>query len=240
IDSNGLASGNHILEAAAAGLYETIERDALTCHLLAEFRTPHRMPRVKLDTIENPLVRDVLDRLRAAHVTPLLYDCTVDTGVPTYMSYIYDDENRHVGVAGGAGTHLDPAIAMIRALTESVQTRVVYISGSRDDIFRHDSHQFKAKDSLAWLERLESVPETADARDRVSESTSTFQGDVAAVIAKLEAVGLREVYMLDLTQEEIGVPVVRIWVPGLEGFASNLYTAGPRATAFCRSVSEPC
>ena len=99
---------------------ERIERDAMTCHFLAEFRTNHRMPRVRLDTIESPLVQDVLERLRAGDIVPLIFDCTVDTQVPTFFAYIYDAKNRNVGVAGGAGSHLDPAIAMIRALTEAV------------------------------------------------------------------------------------------------------------------------
>jgi ribosomal protein S12 methylthiotransferase accessory factor len=34
-DTNGLASGNHFLEALASALYELIERDAVSCHLFA-------------------------------------------------------------------------------------------------------------------------------------------------------------------------------------------------------------
>jgi len=237
IDSNGLASGNHLLEAAAAGLYERIERDALTLHFLAEFRTRHRAPRVRLETIESPLVQDVLERLGVAGVVPLIFDCTVDTGVPTFFAYIYDAQNRNVGVAGGAGSHLDPAIAMIRAITEAVQTRVVYISGSRDDIYRNDARLFKAKDGLAQVARLEAVPPTLDAREMANDSTSSFEGDIAVMIEKLARVGLDEVYLLDLSHEEVGIPVARVWVPGLEGFASNLYTAGPRALAFCKAAA---
>jgi ribosomal protein S12 methylthiotransferase accessory factor len=233
IDSNGLASGNHLLEAACSALLEVIERDALSCHMLASYRVQHEFPRVRMETIEDPLVLELIDRFRRADMAPILYDCTVDTGVPVYMANIYDDLVRNVGIVRGFGAHLDPGIAMIRALTEAAQGRLVHISGARDDMFRQEMEAFRVKDSDAQVASLQAVPPTVDARERRSEATSTFQGDLAVLLRKLAAAGLEHAVLVDLSFEEIGIPVARVTVPGLEGYSSRTYTAGRRATAFC-------
>lgn len=237
LDSNGLASGNHLLEAAVAGLLEVIERDATTCHMLATHRTGHRMPRVQLETVEYPLVLDLLERLRQAEVGPVLFDCSVDTEVPVYMAFLYDERMRNVGMGAGFGAHLDPEIAMVRALTEAVQSRVVYIAGARDDVFRNDNDHYKVKDNEREVARLQSGP-AITARPRPSDATASFEGDLHVLIEKLARVGLEQVILTDLSHDEVGIPVVRATVPGLEGYASHLYTAGPRAAEVCRKLAE--
>ena len=235
LDSNGLASGNHLLEAACAGLLEVIERDAVSCHMLARHRVGHQFPKVRPETIEHPRVLDLFDRIRAARLETLVYDCSVDTEVPVYLAYLFDRETRQVGIAAGFGAHLDPEVAMIRAITEAVQGRLVYISGARDDVFREDDVKFKANDNAETLARFEAEPATVDARERRSEATASFEGDLTTLLAKLRQVGIDRVLLCDLSHEEIGIPVVRVTVPGLEGYASRLYTAGRRATAFCEA-----
>lgn len=236
LDSNGLASGNHLLEAIVAGLLEAIERDASTCHMLAAHRVGHEMPRVRLETATQPLVADLLERLREAQVTPVLFDCSVDTDVPVYMAYIFDGKSRNVGMGAGFGAHLDPEIAIVRALTEAVQSRLIYISGARDDVFRNDNDHYKVKDSQETIARLHRAPASVDATARPDHSTDSFEGDLWVLIDKLARVGLTQVIASDLTHEEVGIPVARVTVPGLEGYASHAYAAGPRANAFCEGL----
>lgn len=233
LDSNGLASGNHLLEAIVAGLLEVIERDATTCQMLAAHRHGSTMPRVDLDTIRHPLVLDVIERLQSCRVRPLIYDCSVDSDVPVYMAYIFDERDRHVGMGGGFGAHLDPEVAMVRALTEAVQSRAIYIAGARDDLFRHDKDHYQARDSRATIRELLDTPATVDARARPDDSTGSFEGDISVLLGKLRRIGLDQVIVTDLSHEDVDIPVVRVTVPGLEGYASRTYTAGPRARAFC-------
>lgn len=231
--SNGLASGNDFLEALCAGLLEVIERDAITCHLLAERRVGYRRPRVRLETVEHPLVVDLLHRFRAAGVTVLLYDLTIDTDVPVYLATAYDDQSRHIGIASGFGAHLDPQIAMVRALTEAAQSRLVYIAGARDDVFHHEDLRHRMDDTDAAIASARSTPATADAGARRSQATGSFEGDIGALLSKLARVGLHQVLVVDLTRAEHGIPVVRVIVPGLEGYHSPFYAPGKRALAFC-------
>ena len=230
--SNGLASGNHLLEALESGLLEVIERDAVTCHMVALRHGATSIPRIRLDTIASPLVQGLLQRFEAAGVAPLLFDCRVDTGVPVFMAYIYDRLVRHIGVCRGYGAHLHPEIAMARALTEAAQSRLVYIAGSRDDMFRRSFLRMKQGDYGAQIDHIEAIPETVDARGIPSQATATFEGDVHCLLGKLRDVGLEHTIVFDLSQSDDPFAVLRVIVPGLEGYMFDYYVPGSRARAF--------
>jgi ribosomal protein S12 methylthiotransferase accessory factor len=52
------------------------------------------------------------------------------------------------------------------------------------------------------------------------------------MLDRIRAVGIGEVMAIDLTRPEIGVPVVRVVIPGLEGPDDHdRYVPGPRALA---------
>lgn len=230
--SNGLAAGNDFLEALDGGLLELVERDAVTCHRMAWDRARIDVPRVRLETVEHPAARELLERFERADVGVVLFDCTVDTGVPTYMAYVYDRVLRHIGIYRGYGAHLEPGIAMVRALTEAVQARLIFIAGSRDDFFRHDYLKLKQGDDAASIRYLESVPANVDARERQSLATPSFEGDVHLILDRLRQVGIEHVIVYDLTQPGFDVAAVRVLVPGLEGYVFDYYTPGRRARAF--------
>lgn len=235
--TNGLASGNHVLEAVASALYEVIERDAVACWRYAGNALGCRMPRVVLDSVDSPVVQDLVRRFEAAGIRPLLYDVTADTGIPTYMAIVYDRELRHGGMHRGYGAHLEPAVAMSRALTEAVQSRVVLIAGSRDDHFRRDMLANQFTDSAAQVAALEAEPAVVDGGRRGNRATPAFEGDIALLLDALRAAGLDQVLVFDLTQPDIGIPVVRVVVPGLEGYNFDFYTPGLRPQNFAAALS---
>jgi ribosomal protein S12 methylthiotransferase accessory factor len=230
--SNGLASGNHFLEALESGLLEVIERDAVACHSVARQDDGGHLPRVRLESISSPLVRELLERFDTAGIAPILFDCRVDTVVPVFMACIYDLRLRNIGLFKGYGAHLDPEIAMVRALTEAVQGRLVYIAGSRDDMFRRQFLRLKQADHGGAIAELEQIPATVDASELPSEATATFEGDVGLLLQKLRAVGLQNAVVFDLSQPDEPVAVVRVVAPGLEGYLFDYYAPGPRARAF--------
>ena len=174
VGSTGLASGNHFLEAVYSGLCEVIERDAVTCNMVAAQAGAYKIPRVILDTIEYPLVVEQLTHLERANVKPIIVDCTIDTEVPTYMVIIYDLESRNIGLYAGYGTSLDPEIAMTRAITEACQSRLISISGSRDDFFRSHFNSLKENDDKRVIAIIEAEPATIDARYNKACNSSAF------------------------------------------------------------------
>ncbi|MEH2084471.1 MAG: YcaO-like family protein [Nostoc sp.] len=233
MSSNGLASGNHFLEAVSSALFELIERDAISCNMEAAFIGYHK-PRVRLETIEYPAVLELLAQFKAAQVVPILFDCTVNTEVPVYQAYCYD-QTGYVTISHGYGAHLDPEVAMIRALTEAAQTRAILISGARDDVFQQYYAASKITGSEAEVQRLESHPPTVNARIRKSQATPTFEGDILVVLEKLQQVGLNQVIVFDLSPPEWEIAVARVIVPGLEGYFYRNYLPKHRAITFAKS-----
>jgi ribosomal protein S12 methylthiotransferase accessory factor len=215
VSSNGLASGNHRLEAIVHGLCEVIERDAE-----ARWRAARGDRRVDLATVRDPAARGLLDRIAAAGVHTTVWDLTSDVGVPVYGCGILEDPGepswRALGFYQGFGCHLDPAIALVRAVTEAVQTRVTYIAGSRDDFFEDDYARATDEELLAivWDELHRPPHERVDFRAAPRLATATFEGDLRIVVGALAVTGARRVIAVDLTRPELGIPVVKCLVPG--------------------------
>lgn len=224
VSSNGLASGNERHEAAAHALCEVIERDAE-----ARWRQTGADRRVVLDTITAPATRTLLARLRRAGSRVAVWDLTSDVGVPVYGACLIEDPAepswRGLGVYQGFGCHLDPEVAVSRALTEAVQTRLTYIAGSRDDFFPHDYAHASDPDAVAgaWAQLTSPPDEAVDLRVAPRGATATFEGDVATLVNALADAGATQVVLVDLSRPELGVPVVKALVPGR---ATNLAWMG--------------
>ncbi len=232
IGSNGLASGNNLLEGILSGLYEVIERDAIACRTVAAGAGGQAFTRVRLETVDSALVCGLIEQIEAAGVTLLLYDCRVDTEVPTFAAQVYDRRAPQIGSFAGYGAHLDPEVAMIRAITEAVQGRGVIIAGSRDDMFRHDRVINQVGSDLGYMQAVaESQAATLDATTIASEATPAFHTDLALLLQKLQRAGLGQVLVFDLTQPGFDVGIARVVVPGMEGYLFHYYSPGHRARA---------
>jgi ribosomal protein S12 methylthiotransferase accessory factor len=224
--SNGLNSGNTPSEALVGALYEVIERDATTC-TKCSWTSGVPMRRVDLATATSGDIAQLVGRVRSAGLEVVVVDCTVDTRVPTFCAYLCDLGNPSMGVYHGYGTHLDPEVAVIRAICEAAQGRLVFIAGSRDDSFRHHRrlHQTYADAHRVLL----GLPPVVDLRDTPDDSGPTFEADGRTLLARLEGIGARQVLAVDLTHPDVGVDVFRVIVPGLEGYMLEDFTPGRRA-----------
>jgi ribosomal protein S12 methylthiotransferase accessory factor len=221
LTSNGLASGNHLLEAISHGICEVIERDAVTlfaCRGSAE----RQALRVDLRTVEDADVRSLLALYDRADVAVAAWDLTSDVGVPVFACRVTDrSENafRIVPAAEGWGCHPVREVALCRALTEAAQCRLVRISGSRDD---QGWRRYAEAREYSRNGRAEAADESACPR-RFEETPSihndTFEEDVSSMTKCLARAGMPQVITIDLTQPELaaaGGAVVRVIVPGLE------------------------
>ena len=222
-DSNGLASGNHPAEALASALYEVVERDAVTCWDSVIEELGRNPPRVDLSNAPSARLENLVERILSAGLNPYLFDVSVDTDVPTYEAFICDRESPRQ-VSGGYGAHLDPCVAMERALIEAVQGRTVVIAGARDDIYElyYDIRRLEGADR--FLDWAESIPATAEMRE--DQSTDSFEGDVQVVLEKLQKAGLHQAMAVNLTPDGWPITVVRVCVPGLEGYHRRRPYAG--------------
>ena len=232
--SNGLASGNHLLEAISHAICETVERDAATLHSVrAAEDTASR--RIDPRTVDDPGCGEALDRLDRAGMSVTIWDITSDIGIPAFSCRIAERHRPPVVTAydaEGMGCHPDRNVALLRALTEAAQGRLGFLSGARDDPAGWD-----------YAHGMDQEAPPAPTADPASEAARDFtavpafdsdsvDADVAWELAALRSAGISEVVAVDLTCEEFGIPVVRVIVPGLEGPTTTVPNCrlGQRAT----------
>ncbi len=70
---------------------------------------------------------------------------------------------------------------------------------------------------------------TLDYSRIASSDSDDFLTDIRFMVESLKDKGLDRVIVIDLTREEIGIPVVRVIVPGLEIYAMDPERRGKRA-----------
>jgi ribosomal protein S12 methylthiotransferase accessory factor len=191
--------------------------------------------KVSLESVTDPSCRALIELLAAAGIEVSIWDATSDTAIPTFMAAIAEERGRAswrtLGAFWGYGCHLAPNIALSRAITEAAQARLTIIAGSRDDVFHaHFARQTNLEALKNLRERLLDKPGVRAFESR-SHATDSFDGDVEVICAALKRVGLDSVIVVDLTRPELGVPVVKVIVPGLEAYIwDERFRPGRRAT----------
>ncbi|MDY0294118.1 MAG: YcaO-related McrA-glycine thioamidation protein [Candidatus Methanomethylophilaceae archaeon] len=211
--TNGIAAGNTLEEAILHGLFELIERDAWS---LAEERGSARADiETDSDSLPGRLLKCFADR----GVIIRLKDMTSDIGVPTVgasadETATEDPEMLTIGV----GTHLNPEIAAVRAITEVAQSRVAHKHGLRTNArlqktVRDMGYKRMKETNRLWYGECSSRVRLADIPDR---STPYVLDDIEEVLGSLAEAGLDSVVATDLTRPETGIPAVRMTIPGLE------------------------
>jgi ribosomal protein S12 methylthiotransferase accessory factor len=232
ISSNGLASGNSFEEAVSHGLCELIERDATTLHGLGSAGALADR-RVDVRSIDDGLCQETIQRFERAGVAVAVTDVTSDVGVAAFRCDVADKEGESGGLPPlrGTGCHPRREIALLRALNEAAQTRLTMISGSRDDLspWWYADRDRVEQSRRRFFEELR-YPALRDFAQAPHFDGETLGDDLAWLVARLRAVGFDQVCVADLTRPELGVPVARVIVPGLEAMAEAPgYLRGERA-----------
>jgi ribosomal protein S12 methylthiotransferase accessory factor len=213
---NGLASGNHIIEARLHGLYELIERDTL-----ARLSAAGQVHLEDCDVIEIAAltgtggpVASLSEMIGRAGLELFLLRAPSPLPTHTFMAVLIDPSPfGHASTVNfGAGAHLSPTVAATRAITEAAQSRLTFIHGSRDDLteeaYRGGSghaelmsffHELPADTSWGSLDDL---------------STDDLVADYERVLAGLRDLGFEGVYAVDLSRPGIPVSVVKTLIPG--------------------------
>jgi len=224
-NTNGLASGNTMEEAIFHGLMEVVERDALS---VAE---ASRNPGREITLTDNDgIAFELHDKFTKANIDVKLWYLPTDSGIPTVLAATDDKELLDPSLlVMGVGTHMDSRIAVLRALTEVAQSRATQIQGAREDtdrekVVRTIGYERMKRMNKHWYgEGTEKVP----LKDLPDLSTDSHKGDIEKAVKMLKGI-VDSVVVVDLTREDVGIPVVRIAVPGLEMYAIDHERIGPR------------
>ncbi len=231
--TNGLASGNNVIEASCHAICELIERDATTLW--------HHMPhatRLDPESVEDARCVKAMEMIVAAGLEIGLWNTTTDIGIASFRCVICEAGNQpgHIGI--GDGCHPDRAIALLRALTEAAQTRLTYISGARDDL---DPEEFTDQAKTDRGSYVRDLIDGAKAEDKFAEcptyETGAFEDDLDLLLQRLAAVGITQVVTVNLSRPDCEIAVVRAVVPGLEAPHDDPdYVPGPRARRIMEGV----
>ena len=233
MSSSGLASGNHLLEATSHAICELVERDATTLWRCGDEES-RRSRRVDLATVDDPDCREILGRYERAGAATFVWETTSDVGIPAFVCVLVDREpnpGRAIAPMAGYGCHPARGVALLRALTEAAQTRLTLITGARDDVrFGMGAPAEDLDAARRFLTEHAAVAPERSFHDAPNRPAETFDDDIAWELDRLRAVGLHQVIVVDLSRFELGVPVVRVVIPGLEALDDIPgYVPGARA-----------
>jgi thioglycine synthase len=233
-NTNGLASGNTFQEATLHGLCEVIERDAWS---LTEVKRKV-VSDISFDG-EEGVLKETIERFTNKGVEVHLKNLTSDIGMPVIAAAADDVQLQDAGLLTlGIGAHPSPKVAALKALTEVAQSRLTQIHGAREDTVMAEGNRKLGYERVKKMNHLWFGK--ASSTMSLDEMENIDKGDIEAnlneVVDRVHKVGLRSVITADLTRLEIGVPVVRVIVPGLEVFSIDSDRVGRRLMEAERSA----
>ncbi len=218
-DSNGCAAGNTLEEAILQGFYELAERDAFAIWWYNRLR----VPAVDLASFGDEYLASATDHYARYERDMWMLDVTSDIGVPTFVALSNRPDAKTEDIIYGAGAHADPRIAALRAVCELNQCLTwLPRPGSGDGRPMIDDPlalwwwKTGRLADCSWLVPAGDVPLRSAASYPVIESTDTRE-DVEYCRGLVEVKGM-EFLVLDQTRPDIGMPVVRVIVPGMRHF----------------------
>ncbi|MGE5195413.1 MAG: TOMM precursor leader peptide-binding protein [Deltaproteobacteria bacterium] len=225
-DSNGCAAGNTLEEAVLQGFLELVERDSVA---LWWYNRVSR-PGVDLASFDEPYLRDLAESLAHHNREMQVIDLTSDLGIPVFAAWCRrvdvaaKPEDRGEQILLGFGAHLDPRIALLRAVTEMNQMLSHLLHAPLEKVYQE---HVTDRETVEWLKTAtaENQPYLCPAAGIPRRTLPDYQPPVTDDIAEdvrhcqslVERQGL-ELLVLDQTRLEIGLPVVKVIVPGLRHF----------------------
>ncbi|MCP4157020.1 MAG: TOMM precursor leader peptide-binding protein, partial [bacterium] len=224
-DSNGCAAGNSLEEALLQGFLELVERDSVA---LWWYNMIPR-PGVDLTGFNNPYYFKLIEYYKSLNRTLFVLDLTADLQIPTFAAVSYRKNIKPENIIFGFGAHVDATIAIERALIELNQllpivngpkinpARGKYLTRDRNFSQWLNSAEIKAH---PYLVPKKNVP-LKTAGDYPILCKPNIYESITFCIERAAQQGL-ETLVLDLTRPDIGLPVVKVMVPGLRHFWRRL------------------
>ena len=219
-DSNGTAAGNSKEEAILQGFMELVERDSVA---LWWYNRVQR-PLVNLDSFDEPYFLALKNYYHSINRDLWVLDLTSDFNIPVFAAISKRTDKGVENITFGFGAHFDPKIGILRALTEANQLLPAVLSVAHDG-----STEYLYSDELAieWWKTatLENQPYLVPDASAVPKIYSDYlqlgsddlKEDVMTCVKIAEKLGM-ETLVLDQTQPDIGLSVVKVIVPGMRHF----------------------
>ncbi|MGN9840994.1 TOMM precursor leader peptide-binding protein [Nonomuraea sp. H19] len=218
-DSNGNAAGASPEDAIVQGFLELVERDGVA--LWWYNRT--RQPAVDLDSFNDPWIADLQQRYQSVNRELWVLDITSDLGIPVMAAISRRVDKPAEDIMLGFGAHFDPRVAARRALTELGQLLPSVVAARADgtgygQTEHHIQHWWRTATTAnqPYL-RPDAGQPPKDLAGYAYTPRGDLRDDIEHLLGLARGRGL-EVLVLDQTRPDIGMPVVKVIVPGLRHF----------------------
>ncbi|MCD6319614.1 MAG: YcaO-like family protein [Candidatus Desulfofervidaceae bacterium] len=209
--TTGWAAGNSLEEAILQALGEIIERHCVSV-VIEERQT---VPTIDINSIENSLVRSLIDKIFQAGMELTIKDLSLNLGIPTVAVIAHDPEAiiPTIRIYAAAGTHLNPEFALIRALIELTQHRAQMIY--RETIQRRSGGPTYCFPKFKTIEEADFLlqGETISFASLPCFSHSDFKVEIEYFVNLLAKQNL-EVFVVETTHKMLGMPAVIVAIPG--------------------------
>jgi ribosomal protein S12 methylthiotransferase accessory factor len=190
----------------------------------------NRIPRpaVDLDAFDEPYVALVREHYARIGRNLWAIDITTDLGIPAFVGCSQRLEGPTEDLLIGFGAHVDPRMALMRALTEVNQFLPAVTERNPDGSTRYwmddvDAIQWWTEETLARNPYVAPHPDAPARRpsDFAPLSTDDIARDVRNCVERIAGAG-HDVLVLDQTRPAIDLAVVRVMAPGLRHFWRRL------------------
>jgi thiazole/oxazole-forming peptide maturase SagD family component len=211
----------------------------------------NRLPRpaVDLDSFADPYLSRLRDFLHSRGRDLWVLDLTSDLNVPVFVTICRVTGGSEEHIVLGFGAHLDARLALSRSVTEMNQMLSSLLQESGAEVV---PESITDQETVHWLrtatvanqpylrpdEKTPPRPPSAYPRCWTDDVTE----DVKLCQTMVERQGM-EMLVLDQTRPEIGLPVVKVIVPGLRHFwarfaPGRLYEVPVQLGWLARPLSE--
>jgi oxazoline/thiazoline synthase len=219
-DSNGNAAGNNLEEAVLQGFLELVERDAVAVWWYNRIVRPI----VNLSELDDPYIFSLLSQYESIDRRVWVLDITHDFGIPVYvaLSSLIDVDQSTPGddILTGFGAHLDPKIAISRALTELSQMLPRARRESRNRVDEETADWFR-RVTLEKAAFLAGTGTPIRLSKRVGPQSDDLLDDITYCEQLVQKLGM-EFLVLDQTRRETGLSCVKVIVPGMRHYWRRL------------------
>ncbi|MYI01007.1 MAG: TOMM precursor leader peptide-binding protein [Gammaproteobacteria bacterium] len=221
-DSNGCAAGNTREEAILQGFFELAERDAFAIWWYNRLQAPE----VDLSSFNDEYLASAAEYYARYERDLWVLDVSSDIGIPAFVALSRRPNAETEDIIYGAGAHADPKIAAQRAICELNQCLTWLPRPGKAD----GKPMIDDPLALWWWKtaRLADCPWLAPAgapmrkaRDYPMIESADARDDVEYCRGLVESKRM-ELLVLDQTRSDIGMPVVRVIVPGMRHFWERL------------------
>jgi ribosomal protein S12 methylthiotransferase accessory factor len=244
-DSNGCAAGSVVEDAVLQGLLELIERDAVAIWWYNRLRRKA----MDLKSIDDAYVSALVEHYRDLQREVWALDITSDIGISTFVAISKRVDKAEEDIIYGFGAHLDPCLALSRALTELNQALEAVPTVSGPESTRT---YLGSEDAVGWWRTVTTsnaaylTPDPGAAPRRLQDFKNLASDDLLQDISTCRELAARrgiDVLVLDQARPDVGFPVVRVVAPGLRHFwarfgPGRLYDVPLREGWLCRPLDE--